>query len=116
MQIKWPLTVLGITIFWIALTIAFNLKASAWIFGSAMGATTFRDPIFILLEFFVGFVVRKWWQLLILAFVLAVAYTMWLASMVGHELPVTSYLGRMLSVAVVASAIVLVRGLVRRGN
>lgn len=120
MRSKWPLVMLGAVLVWLLVAMVANDETSGAIFGAAFGSNTFRDPIFIVLELAVGLIVRKWWQILLAALVVGVAYTMWVASMISHEPFAFTYLGRILSVIVTGSLIVLLHNLlavqVRNGN
>ena len=109
MQNKWPAVILGLVIVWFLIALAANDFTSGLIFGAAAGSTTFRDPIFVLLEIGIGLFVRQWWQLLLVSVLVAIAYTMGVASMIGHEPTSISYLGRFLILVVVGSAIALIR-------
>lgn len=116
MRVKWPLWVLGTVLAWLIIAIITNDSFSGLVFGAAAGSNTIRDPVFITLEFGIGVVVRRWWQLLLSSVLIGIVYTMWVASSILHESSTFTYLGRVLSILVTGSVIVLLRDLVSNGD
>lgn len=116
---RWPFVILGVIALWIALAFAWNHGPSGAILGSAVGSTTFRDPLFLLAELTVGLSVRRWWHVVLAAIVISVLYTLVFNGVpifVASGIRWAPFLGRILSVIVVCSFIVIVADLFRRAS
>jgi hypothetical protein len=86
--------------------------------GAAAGSTTPRDPIFLICALVTGVFVKRWWHLLIAAITVSIVYTLLFngAPLILDDrgLRWWPFIGRVLSMIIVCSAIALVMDLCRK--
>lgn len=107
---EWPYIALSMIALWVVVAVITNHGPSGAIFGTAVGATTFRDPLFIVAAVIAAMMVRKWWQALLVAVAIAVLYPI----VVGTPIRPISIVGRTFSVIIICSIAAILRSLYQR--